>query len=52
LSDRIQKIWVDFARDGSFPAPEYTAETRQVFHLNIARAVEDPPMPATAFLPR
>ena len=33
LAGRIHRIWVDFARDGSLPWPEYTAESRQVFQL-------------------
>ena len=52
LADRVQKVWVDFARDGTFPAPEYTADTRQIYHLNVGRAVTDPPRAADAFLPR
>lgn len=52
LADRIQKVWVDFARDGTFPAPEYKADTRQIYHLAADRVVADPPMPATAYLPR
>jgi len=52
LADRVVKLWVDFARDGSFPSDEFTAESRQVYQLSAGRAVAEPPMPAVAFLPK
>ncbi len=50
LADRCMKIWVDFARDGSFPADDYKTAARPVYHLNVGRAVSDPPRAADAFL--
>jgi para-nitrobenzyl esterase len=38
LADRIHGIWVDFARDGSLPWPEYTTDNRQVFALETGRS--------------
>lgn len=46
LADRIHRIWVDFARTGSAPWPEYDDATRQVFLLEKGEARRDPPMPA------
>ena len=51
LADRIHKIWVDFARDGSLPWPEYDRETRLVYQLEKGVAEHEPPMPAANFLP-
>lgn len=51
LADRVHKIWVDFATDGSLPWPEFDGETRQVFQLERGEAVHEPVMPAARFLP-
>lgn len=51
LADRVHRIWVDFARDGSLPWGEFTAETRQVYQLTSGKAVHEPVMPAAPFLP-
>jgi para-nitrobenzyl esterase len=51
LADRVHKIWVDYARDGSLPWPEFDRETRQVYQLNAGKAVREAPMPAAPFLP-
>lgn len=48
LADRIQKIWIDFARDGSAPWPEYEAGTRQVYRLAEGRAGADADFPIAA----
>lgn len=45
LADSIQKIWIDFASDGTAPWPEYEPETRQVFRLNEGRAGPDTEFP-------
>ena len=45
LADRIHHIWVDFARDGSAPWPEYDDRTRQVYALEKGEAARDPAMP-------
>lgn len=52
LAERCMKVWVDFARDGTFPAEDYKTASRPIFHLNIGRAVSDPPRAADAFLTR
>ena len=38
LANRIHGLWVNFARDGSLPWPEYTAGDRQVFALETGQA--------------
>ncbi len=48
LADRIQKIWIDFARDGSAPWPEYEPATRQVFRLDEGRAGPDADFPVAS----
>jgi len=48
LADRIQKIWIDFARDGSAPWPEYETGTRQVYRLAEGRAGPDADFPIAA----
>jgi para-nitrobenzyl esterase len=51
LADRIQKIWVDFARDGSLPWGPYSRENRQVYQLQAGLSVVEPPAPAAKYLP-
>lgn len=51
LADRVHKIWVDFARDGSLPWPAFDRDTRQVYQLAAGKAVREPPMPCAPFLP-
>ncbi len=46
LADSMHKIWVDFARTGVAPWPEYDATTRQVYSLTQGAAHSEPPMPA------
>lgn len=45
LASHIHKIWVDFARDGSAPWPQYDNDGRQVYALEKGRAGRDPDMP-------
>ncbi|MCW3797619.1 carboxylesterase family protein [Sphingomonas sp. BN140010] len=52
LADRVQSLWVSFARDGSLPWAEFDVEGRQVYQLDAAKAVTEPVMPAAAFTPR
>lgn len=52
LADRVHKIWVDFATDGSLPWPAFDAETRQVYSLERGEAAHEPVMPAAEFLRR
>ena len=51
LADRVHGIWVQFARDGSLPWPEYDRATRLVYKLAKGVAEHEPPMPAAPFLP-
>lgn len=51
LANRVHKIWVDYARDGSLPWPEFESETRHVYQLNAGKAVREAPMPCAPFLP-
>lgn len=51
LATRIHRIWTDFARDGTLPWPEFTADSRQVYQLAAGKAVHEPVMPAAPFLP-
>jgi para-nitrobenzyl esterase len=51
LATRIHRIWVDFAKDGSLPWPEFTRERRHVFQLERGEAIEEAPFPIAPFLP-
>jgi len=51
LADRIHRIWIDFARDGSLPWPEYSRDDRQVYSLERDESAAEPPAPAARFLP-
>jgi para-nitrobenzyl esterase len=52
LADRIHRIWVDFARDGSLPWPEYDCESRLVHRLAENVTTFEPIMPAAPFVPQ
>jgi para-nitrobenzyl esterase len=49
LADRMHRIWVDFARHGTAPWPEFDEETRQVYAMETGIAAEEKPMPAAAY---
>ncbi|NWK96398.1 carboxylesterase [Sphingobium lactosutens] len=51
LADRVHGVWVDFAKDGRLPWPEFRREDRQVYQLAQGAAVHEPPMAAAPFLP-
>ena len=51
LADRIAKIWVDFARDGTLPWPQYRREDRQVYALESGISAPEPVPPAAKYLP-
>jgi para-nitrobenzyl esterase len=51
LADSVHRIWVDFAKDGSLPWPEYDAGNRRVYRLDTSETVIEPPMPAARFWP-
>lgn len=52
LADRVHRIWVDFARNGSLPWPEYNREGRLVHRLAANVTEAEPAMPAAAFVPQ
>lgn len=51
LAARIHRLWVDFAKDGSLPWPEYTADARRVFQLEAGtvRTETDDDFPVARF---
>lgn len=51
LANRVHGLWVQFAKTGSLPWPEFDRETRQVYKLEAGEAVHEPAMPAAPFLP-
>jgi para-nitrobenzyl esterase len=51
LADRVHRIWVDFARDGTLPWPEFTPTGRLVHKLLADETAFEPVMPAAEFLP-
>lgn len=51
LADRMHGIWVQFAKTGNLPWSPYSRENRQVFQMEKGEAIEEPVMPAAAFLP-
>ncbi len=51
LADRIHRLWIDFARNGSLPWAPFDRDTRQVYRLEAGEAVHEPVMPAAGFLP-
>ncbi|MDH7975884.1 carboxylesterase family protein [Sphingomonas sp. AR_OL41] len=51
LATRVHGLWVEFARTGTLPWPEFDRETRQVYRLAAGEAVHEPVMPAAAYLP-
>jgi para-nitrobenzyl esterase len=48
LADRIHRLWVDFARDGTLPWPAFDGVGGQVYTLETGVAKADAPMPAAA----
>jgi para-nitrobenzyl esterase len=51
LADRIHDLWVGFARDGSLPWGEYSAQHRQVHQLDTGKTVVEPVAAAARFVP-
>jgi para-nitrobenzyl esterase len=51
LATRVHGLWVQFAKTGALPWPEFDRETRQVYRLEAGEAVHEPAMPAAPFLP-
>ncbi|MFN4092578.1 MAG: carboxylesterase/lipase family protein [Brevundimonas sp.] len=50
LADRVHGIWVEFAKTGSLPWPEYSAADPQVYRLEAGVSAAEPPMPCAALL--
>jgi para-nitrobenzyl esterase len=46
LAERVHRIWVDFACDGTLPWPEYEKVGDPVYALELGRVIEDPPIAA------
>lgn len=51
VANRVHQIWVDFAKTGSLPWPEYNAETRLVHTPDTGVTAPEPEMPAERFFP-
>lgn len=51
LANRVHRLWVEFARTGEAPWPEYSKDARQVYDLVEGRAQAEPPMAVAPFLP-
>lgn len=51
LADRMNRLWVEFAKTGLLPWSEYDAATRIVYDPTTDRAAPEPMMPAERFLP-
>lgn len=51
LADRIHRLWVGFASDGSLPWDPFSDTHRRVHRLAAGETIEEPVMPAAAFLP-
>jgi para-nitrobenzyl esterase len=49
LADHIHRIWVDYARDGSLPWPEFDAKTRQVYRPEKGAAEHEAELPCAPF---
>jgi para-nitrobenzyl esterase len=50
LADRVHKLWVDFATDGSLPWGEFTGDRRLVHQLSRNVTIDEEIMPAAAFV--
>lgn len=51
LADHIHGIWVEFARSGQAPWPEYESSTRQVYALNARQVIFETRFAAAGYLP-
>ena len=51
LADKIHRIWVAFATDGTLPWAEFDRDHRNVRLLGSERTIDEPPMPAAPYLP-
>lgn len=51
LADRVHGLWVQFAKDGTLPWPEYKDLSSPVYRLEAGVAAPEPAYPAAAFWP-
>jgi para-nitrobenzyl esterase len=51
LADRMHKLWVGFATDGTLPWPEFDRDSRNVHLIAADKTISEPVMPAANFLP-
>jgi para-nitrobenzyl esterase len=51
LAQRVHRIWVDFAKDGTLPWKPFEPASRLVYQLERGEAVCEAEMPAASFLP-
>jgi para-nitrobenzyl esterase len=51
LADRMHRLWVGFARDGSLPWAPFDRDGRTVYDPSTDTAAREAPMPAAPFLP-
>ena len=51
LANRLHRIWIDFAFDGSLPWAPFDRDTRLVYSVVADEARPEATMPAAAFLP-
>jgi para-nitrobenzyl esterase len=51
LADRVHRIWVDYASDGSLPWAEFDRDNRNVHLLAADKTIAEAVMPAAAFVP-
>ena len=51
LAEHMHALWVGFARDGSLPWPEFTANDRQVYRMETGVSATEPVLPASPFVP-
>lgn len=49
LAERMHRVWIGFARDGTAPWPEYDAATRQVWQPFADEVVTEAEVPAARF---
>lgn len=51
LAERLHKVWVDYATDGTLPWAEFTREKRNVRLLAADTTIQEPVMPVAPYLP-
>ncbi len=51
LATRVHGLWVQYAKDGTLPWPEFDRATRAVHRLAANETISEPVMPAAPFVP-